>query len=447
MRKLSPVKHISGTISMPGDKSIAHRAALLSILAREPISVRNFPSGADCQTSLGAARQLGVTVASGDDGETILTPPENLPSGSDTLVDCGNSGTTARLLSGIVAGSSTSAVLSGDESLSTRPMSRIVKPLADMGAELFDTEGHLPLTVRGKKLLPFEYRMPVASAQVKSAILLAGLASGCSVTIQEKIITRDHTELMIAALGGGISTRVIKPVVEDDPDDPRKKKRFMPEPFKKEITLASGASIAGGSIDIPGDISTAAFFFAAAAISGQTITVRRCGLNPTRTAFLDFLKQIGCAVEITEKELSGGEPCGTVIVTGGPLKSRKIAGDSTVGLIDEIPIIAVIAAFAKGTTVIRDAAELKVKESNRLEAIAHNLGLMGISCGLLEDGLAIEGGIDPSGADFKSFGDHRIAMAFSIASLFATGPSTIDDDSVVDISCPEFYNLLDNITG
>ncbi len=447
MRELSPVKLISGTIAMPGDKSIAHRAALLSILASEPITVSDFPSGADCQTSLEAAKLLGVTVTNGENGEMVLTPPETLPVGSDTLVDCGNSGTTARLLSGVIAGSDTSVVLSGDESLSTRPMSRIVKPLADMGAEVFDTDGHLPLTVRGKKLLPFEYRMPVASAQVKSSILLAGLASECSVTVQEQTITRNHTELMIAALGGDISTRLVKAVVQEDPDDPRKKKRFMPEPFKKEISLASGARLAGGSIEIPGDISTAAFFFAAAAISGQTITVRRCGLNPTRTAFLDYLKQIGCTVEITEKELSGGEPRGTVIVTGGLLKSRKISGDTTVGLIDEIPIVAVIAAFAKGTTVIRDAAELKVKESNRLEAIAHNLGLMGISCGLLEDGLAIEGGIDPSGADFKSFGDHRIAMAFSIASLFVTGPSTIDDDSVVDISCPEFYSLLDNITG
>jgi len=301
------------------------------------------------------------------------------------------------------------------------------------------------MRIRGNKLLPFEYRMPVASAQVKSSLLLAGLASGCSVTIREDTITRDHTELMIEELGGEINVRLIKAVLVDDPNDPRKRIMQMQEPFKKEIVLSSKTKISGGEIDIPGDISTAAFFMAAAAISGKSITINNLGLNKTRTAFFDYLKAIGSEINIENRQTVSGESRGDVTVTGGLLKPRKISGETTVGLIDEIPIVSVIAAFTPGTTIIRDAAELKIKESDRLTATAENLKRMGIKCGLLEDGLAIEGGRDLSGADFVSYGDHRIAMAFSIASLFLVGPSTIDDETCVDISCPEFYDLLDKI--
>jgi len=444
-RELSPSKNIGGSICIPGDKSIAHRVALLSIIASESIRVRNFPKGADCQTSLGAAQAFGVKVNTASDGELCLTPPEQPTIQAETIIECRNSGTTTRLLAGLVSGLDASVILSGDESLSARPMKRIVDPLSKMGAELFDTEGHLPLKVQGHKLLPFEYQMPVASAQVKSALLLAGLTSGCSVTIREKTITRDHTELMIEELGGNINVREINAVRQVDPIDPRKSRMVMPETFRKEIMLSSNSSLKGGEIEIPGDISTAAFFFAAAALSGKAVTVEDVGLNPTRTAFLGYLKAIGCDVQIENKRKITGELRGSVTVTGGDLKSRKIAGETTVGLIDEIPIVAVLAAFTDGTTVIRDAAELRVKESDRLVAIASNLELMGVSSGILEDGLVIEGSKEISGADFKSYGDHRIAMAFSVAALFATGPSSIDDDEVVGVSCPEFYTLLDQI--
>ena len=220
----------------------------------------------------------------------------------------------------------------------------------------------------------------------------------------------------------------------------------MPEPFRKEIVLAAGSRIGGGTIDIPGDISTAAFFFAAAAIARASITVEQVGLNPTRTAFLDHLKMLGCQVVVSDKTIVSGEPRGNVPVTGSVLKGRKISGATTVGLIDEIPIVAVMAAFADGTTVIRDADELRFKESDRLQATLENLQVMGVKCGRLKDGLVVEGGTDLPGADFRSFGDHRIAMAFSVAALSLVGPSTVDDDSVVDISCPGFYDLLDTIS-
>jgi len=446
MKKLNPVKNIGGTIIVPGDKSIGHRVALLSLLANEPVSVLNYPSGQDCQSSLKAVQALGVKIEKQESHKMALTPPEEIKADTESVIDCGNSGTTTRLLSGIIAGLPIEVTLTGDESLQSRPMKRIIDPLTEMGAELFSDDGHLPMRIKGAKLLPFEHRMKVASAQLKSSLLLAGLASGCSVTIWEDTITRDHTELMIKELGGEINVRVVKAILVDDPNDPRKRIMQMPETFKKEIILSSRARLTGGEIDIPGDISTAAFFMAAAAISGASITIKNLGLNKTRTAFLDYLKAVGAEVKIEDRQEISGEPRGNVTVTGGKLKPRKISGGTTVGLIDEIPIVAVIAAFAPGTTIIRDAAELKVKESDRLTATAENLKKMGIKCGLLEDGLAIEGGQDLSGADFISYGDHRIAMAFSIASLFLIGPSSIDDETCVDISCPEFYDLLDKIS-
>ena len=443
-RQLKRSKKVKGTITVPGDKSIAQRAALFSILSSGPITVTNFPDGADCRNALKAAEQLGVKVEQTDD-RLNLSPPENNTLPGQATVDCGNSGTTARLLSGIAAGSNIELTLIGDESLSLRPMKRVIEPLTEMGAEFFCENGSLPLKIRGKKLLPFEYKLPVASAQVKSALLLAGLASHCSVVIREDSFTRDHTERMLAEIGEGIETRKIKAVPVENPDDPRKKKMVMPEPFKYEAKLSAQASVKGGEINIPGDISTAAFFMTAAAITQGTVTIKNVGLNLTRTAFIDHLKIIGCEVNISDKETISGELRGTVTVTGSKLKPRKISGDTTVGLIDEIPLVAILAAFTEGTTVIRDAAELKVKESNRLEAIRHNLNLTGAKCGLLDDGLAIEGGRELSGADFVGFGDHRLVMAFSIAALSLAGPSTIDDDSPAAVSCPGFYDILESI--
>ncbi len=445
-RELHPTKKYGGTITVPGDKSIGHRAALFSILSKGEITVVNFPRNADCLKSLAAAEAFGVTVSE-QGGSLRLTPPEKPCVAPDAIIDCGNSATTARLLAGIIAGSEMTVTLAGDESLSKRPMARVIEPLTAMGAEFFAQDNKLPVKISGKKLLPFEYQMPLPSAQVKSAILLAGLASSCSIVVREEFVTRDHTEIMLTEIGEGVTRREIKPVMVQDEVDPRKKKMQMPEPFKNEISINSQARINGGIIDIPGDFSTAAFFMAGAAISKKTITIENVGLNATRSGFLDYLRAIGCKVEITDRSTVSGEPRGNVTVTGGDLKSRKISGESTAELIDEIPAVAIVAAFASGTTVIRDAAELRVKESDRLEAIAENLKLMGVKCGVLEDGLAIEGGRELTGADFKSYGDHRIAMAFSVASLFLVGPSSIDDPDIVEVSCPGFYSLLEKVTA
>ena len=444
-RIVKSVRKVGGTISLPGDKSIGHRAALLSILSKGPITIRNFPNGADCQRSLAAAQALGVKAIQGDD-ELTLTPPETLHVEDGTVVDCGNSGTTVRLLAGILAGSRLEVTLIGDESLSQRPMKRIIDPLTTMGAEMFAEDDKLPIRIRGRRLDAIEYRMPVASAQVKSALLLAGLASSCSVVVREDIVTRDHTEIMVQELGEGLTVRDIKAVAVTDPDDPRKRRMQRPEPYKREIILNDSAVIKGGLIDIPGDFSTAVFFMGAAAISGGSLTIANVGLNRTRTVMLDHLKAIGCEVQVDNRTVISGESRGDVTVTGGPLKARKISGDTTVGLIDEIPMVAVMAAFASGTTIIRDAGELRVKESDRLMAVTENLKRMGIKVGLLEDGLAIEGGKDMNGTDFESFGDHRIAMAFSIAGLFLHDASSIDDDSSVAVSCPDFYDLVDQVT-
>ncbi len=447
-RTIKPARKIGGTLAVPGDKSIAHRAALLSILSKGAIVARNFPDNADCRRSLAAAQAFGVRVE--QDGSTVtLHPPDKMNLPPDAVIDCGNSGTTARLLAGLIAGSGLTATLIGDESLSRRPMKRVIDPITAMGASLSgtDTDGHLPLKVVGEKLLPFEYVLKVPSAQIKSALLLAGLASNCTVVVREETPTRDHTENMIGAIGDGLTIREIKPVVEPDPVDPRRKRTRMPEPFKREVTVSAQARISGGEIDIPGDISTASFFLAAAAISRRSITIANVGLNPLRTGFLDHLKAIGCTVTITERTTVTGEARGNLTVVGGELKSRRLHGETIVGLVDEIPMVAVMAAFADGTTIIRDAAELRVKESDRLVAVSDNLRRMGVKCGLLEDGLVIEGCKEITGADIQTFGDHRIAMAFSIAALFAVGPSTIDDDSVVAVSCPQFYDLLSSIAS
>lgn len=443
--KLSPTRKFTGTVALPGDKSIGHRAALLSLLSSGPIMASNFPDGEDCQSSVKAAEALGVSVTR--DGSTVtFTPTSSFDPAATPTIDCGNSGTTARLLAGILAGRNRRAALVGDTSLSARPMKRILQPLAQMGAVIYDTQGRLPLTVEGGSLLPLEYTLPVPSAQVKSSLMLAAIGAGCSAIIREPIVTRDHTELMAMHLGTGVSVRDVKPVAQPDPIDPRRRVMVMAEPFKREISVAAGSTITGGTVDIPGDISSAAFFMAGAAIGKSELVLKQVGINPTRTAILDHLKSIGVTVTMSDKLVVANEARATISIKGGPLKARKLSGQAVAAMIDEIPIVAVMAAFAEGTTVIRDAAELRVKETDRLAAIAHNLESMGAKCGLLEDGLAIEGSRSLQGADFKSFGDHRIAMAFSIAALFVEGPSTLDDPDCVRISFPTFFELLESVT-
>jgi 3-phosphoshikimate 1-carboxyvinyltransferase len=440
-------RKLQGVLTPPGDKSISHRAALLSLLCSQPMTVVNFSDSDDCRRSLEAVQALGGVVEM-DQNTHRLTPPQDGLRSPEAAIDCGNSGTTMRLLAGLLAGAGTRARLIGDESLSGRPMQRIVDPLHLMNADIAsDGDGCAPLAIGPATLIPIDYILPVASAQVKSALLLAGLASGCPATIREKTITRDHTERMIRHLGGQIAVEDVKPVVVVDPEDPRKKKKTSPTTeYKRTITLIPTGSLAGGTVEIPGDASTAAFFVAAALmIPGSHLIIKDVGVNPTRSGFRHLVKQMGADIVVKNRREVCGEPVGDIEVRYSRLKPRKISGEAISALIDELPIVAVLAATLEGTTIIRDAGELRHKESDRIKALVENLNAMGVKVGEFPDGLAIEGGGELNGAEIDCHRDHRIAMAFAVAGLAAHGKTIIKESDVVAFSCPQFFTLLDSL--
>ncbi len=432
---------------MPGDKSISHRAALISLLCDEKIEIKNFADGADCGNSLRAVEMLGGGVE--QDGQTVrLTPPESGIKSPTDPIDCGNSGTTMRLLSGILAGSGVEARVVGDESLMSRPMKRIVDPLRQMNSDIqASEEGVAPLDIRPGSVISIDYIMPIASAQIKSCLLLAGLASGTKVTVREKLLTRDHTERMINFLGGKVAVEDIVPQIIPDPDDPRKKKKVLAtDEYKRTVSITPEGRLNGGVIDVPGDISTAAYFIAAAMIvPGSHLILHNVGVNPTRNAFLNVARQMGGEIKIKNRRELSGEPVADIEVTYGPLKPRKISGAMIPNLIDEIPILAVLAASMKGTTIIRDAEELRHKESDRIRAVVDNLGAMGIKIGEFPDGFAIEGTGEINGAEIDSFNDHRIAMAFAVAGLAGHGKTVIGNSEAAAVSCPNFYTMLEGL--
>ncbi len=446
--QIKKAKKLQGALKIPGDKSISHRAALLSLLCAEKVTIDNFSPAADCRNSLEAVKQLGAGVKE-ENGTIAISPP--LGGGliePEAPIDCGNSGTTMRLLAGLVAGADINVKLIGDESLSGRPMKRIIEPLTQMNAVIAATEeGTAPLEIQPSPLIPIDYIQPVASAQVKSAILLAGATSHTKVIVREKTISRDHTERMIEAFGGDIEIETVKAEIVQDPDDPRKKKKILPtEKYKRSITLTLGGKLSGGHIDVPGDFSTAAFFIVAGLIvRGSNIILKNVGVNQTRTGLLTVLKQMGAQIELKDKRDVGGEPVADIDITYGKLKPRKISGEIIPKLIDEIPILAVLAATLEGTTVIRDAEELRHKESDRIHAVVSNLEKMGVKVGEFPDGIAIEGNGEIEGAEIESFGDHRIAMAFGVAGLAAHGGTTVKGCESVDISCPDFFTLLESL--
>jgi len=440
------IKKLQGSITLPGDKSISHRAAMLSLLCAKPLNISHYADGVDCRKSLEAIQLCGARVEEHDNVLTI-TPPEKVqaPLGP---IDCGNSGTTMRLMAGLTAGAGIEAYLTGDESLSQRPMKRIIEPLKKMNATIDGSEeGTAPLTVSPGSLIPVDYILPVASAQVKSSLLLAALASGSGVTIREKAITRDHTERMIDYLGGDITIEDIVAEVIPDPVDPRKKKRVLPtEDYCRSILLKPRVVLTGGDISIPGDVSTAAYFIAAALlIPGSHVIIKEVGVNPTRIGFITLLKQMGAEITISNKRDVCGETVADIEAVYSALKPRKISGAAIPNLIDELPVIAVIASQLKGTTIIRDAEELRHKECDRIHAVVINLQAMGVKVGEFPDGMAIEGPSDLHGTRLDSFGDHRIAMAFTIAAAVAYGDSVITESESVDISCPSFFTMLEGL--
>ncbi len=423
---LSAPRRLRGIVHVPGDKSISHRAVILNAVAGGPARITNFLPGADCLSTIACVRALGVVVEhEGAEVQVHGAGLHGLREPTDVL-DCGNSGTTLRLLTGLLVGAPLFAVLTGDASLRSRPQRRIVVPLRALGAWLDgrDDGDRAPLAVRGARLQGGQYALPVASAQVKSALLLAALAGEGPLTLTGQIASRDHTERMLRAMGVDLQINP-EQIVLQPPTDP-----LLPYPL---------------SLRVPGDPSSAAFWWVAAAIhpDAELTTVGVC-LNPTRTGALDVLRAMGAAVEITDECLEGSEPVGNVTVRSSALHGVTIGGDLIPRLIDEIPVLAVAAACATGDTLIRDAQELRAKETDRIATVAAGLAALGVGVEPTADGMAIVGRGGPAlkGAELYSHGDHRLAMAWAIAALVASGTTRIHDPQAVAVSYPGFWETL-----
>ena len=425
--RLTPARKTKGRITLPGDKSISHRAALIAALASESSEISNFSTAQDCASTIKCLQQLGVSVEEKSGvirvagGQTLTAPTAPL--------DCGNSGSTMRILAGVLAGQNFAAELVGDASLSARPMRRIIEPLELMGAKIDAVDGKPPLNIHGSdQLVPITYQLPVASAQVKSAILFAGLFANGRTTVIEKSPSRDHTERLFNGFGVPVTTNNDLSIAIDGP-----------------------ARFTGGAITIPGDISSAAYFIAAAILlPGSELIIESVGLNPTRAAFLAVLRSWGAEISTTDLRTERNEPVGTITVRGG-LRSavrdedRILSGAMIPSLIDELPLLAVAGTQVQGGIQIRDAEELRLKESDRLQATANNLRSMGAGVDEFDDGIAVSGPTQLRGAAIDSYGDHRIAMAFSVAALIAERETQIKDPECVAISFPEFFGLLDTL--
>ena len=424
--RLTPARRLKGRLTLPGDKSISHRVALIAALASGSSEISNFSTARDCASTVACLQQLGVSVES--NGRIVrFAGDQNLQRPKDPL-DCGNSGSTMRILAGILAGHNFTSELTGDESLSSRPMRRIIEPLELMGATIHSTDGKPPLKIEGSdRLRPITYQLPVASAQVKSAILFAALFANGRTTVIEKSRSRDHTERLFNGFGVPVTTN----------DD-------------LSITIDGPARLGGGSMTIPGDISSAAYFIAAAMLLPHSeLTIEAVGLNPTRAAFLSVLSSWGGDISTSDLRSERNEPTGTINVRDG-LRSvardedRILAGSMIPSLIDELPLLAVVGTQVPGGIQIRDAEELRLKESDRLEATANNLRAMGAEVDEFDDGIAVSGPVQLHGATIDSYGDHRIAMAFAVAALIADGETEISNPDCVAISFPEFFELLDS---
>lgn len=426
MQVLSPAASIRGTVSLPADKSISHRSAMLSALADGTSRIRNYPRSADPQSTLDVLRGLGVSMHRDTDDVLVIDGV-----GTDGLrppaapLDCGNSGTTMRLMSGILAGQPFGSVLTGDESLQQRPMKRIADPIKAMGGRVHLVDGHAPIRLRPSRdgLKPIKYRLPMASAQVKSCVLLSGLYANGQTTVVEPTPCRDHTERML-----GLETHEVGGV--------------------REIYVEGGHRIAPGTWTVPGDFSGAAFFIVAATITPDSeIRIENVGLNPSRTALIDVLIEMGADIQVENERAEGSEPIGDLRVTSAPLKGTEIGGRKIPNLIDEIPVLAVAAACAEGVTEIRDAEELRVKETDRLHAITENLRAMGAEIEERPDGLRVDGnGPSLLATSVDSFDDHRIAMAMGVASCVAHGTTQVIDADCAKVSFPGFWEELERLT-
>jgi 3-phosphoshikimate 1-carboxyvinyltransferase len=420
-RLIRPARNIYGSLRLPGDKSISHRYGMLAAFAEGTSRFANFSTGADCASTLACMEALGAQVKSGE-GIIEVTGVAGRVSPANHPLDCGNSGSTMRMISGLLAAQEGTFTLVGDASLSRRPMERIRKPLEAMGAKLALTEGHAPLAIEGSRLLAIDYTTPVPSAQVKTCVLLAGLQTRGTTTVREAVRTRDHSELALRAFGANLTRDL------------------------NSVSIAGPQPLHAIDAVVPGDISSAAFFLCAAALfPGSTLLLDSLGLNPTRATLLDVLAALGARISVLHLEEKNAELVGSVQISAPAegLGSTQISGSLAAQLIDELPVLAAIAPYTSGGIRIRDAKELRVKESDRIALVARNLRAMGAEVMEFEDGLDVPGGQTLHGATIDSGGDHRIAMAFSVAALRAEGETLIQGAESTAISFPEFFDLLD----
>jgi 3-phosphoshikimate 1-carboxyvinyltransferase len=424
-KKIKAARKLEGSIQMPGDKSISHRYAMLGAIAGGPTEIHVFASSADCQSTLNCLGKLGVKIDRKGNVVTIQGVGLNGLKAPSEKLDAGNSGSTMRMLAGILAGQGFKSVMFGDASLSRRPMKRVIAPLTQMGARIQSTEnGMPPLEIEGGALKPIRYELPVASAQVKSAVLLAGLFADGETEVVEPVATRDHTEIALEQMGADIGRH------------------------HRTIAVRGGARLEGKKFYVPGDISSAAFFMVAGMLVPESnLTIHNVGLNPTRTAILDVLASMGGRVKVLNVEMLNGELLGDLHVEPGKMRGGEIPAEMVPGLIDELPILTVFGTQTEQGLTYHGAAELRVKESDRIAVVAENLKRMGAEVEEFPDGLRVEGKQTLRGAEIETHGDHRIAMAFAVAGLVAKGTTVIKDSNCVDVSFPEFFETLERVSG
>ena len=430
VRTIAPTRGLKGEVTIPGDRSISHRSIMLGSIALGTTEITHFLEGADCLSTIDCFRKMGVEIERKP--SSILVHGKGLRglTAPASTLNVGNSGTTTRLISGILSGQNFATTLSGDDSLNSRPMKRIMTPLNTMGAHIrsLNDNGCAPLHIRPGALHGIHYQSPVASAQVKSAVLLAGLYADSPTSVTEPALSRNHTELMLQGFGAYVATDLHTDGTATAHVEPCKE-------------------LYGQQICVPGDISSAAYFIAAALlVPGSELLVKNVGTNFTRAGFLKVCKAMGADIETVSQTIEGGESRADLLVRYSHLKGTVIEGDIIPTLIDEIPMIAIMAAFADGQTVIRDAAELKVKETNRIDTVTAGLKAMGAVITPTDDGMIIEGTGHLNGASIQSYLDHRIAMAFSVAGLASDGETQIVDSQCVDVSYPEFYATLNSVS-
>ncbi len=422
--EITKAKRLRGEITVPGDKSISHRGVMFGAIADGTTELTGFLDGADCRSTIGCFRAMGIDIKQENDHVIIHGKGLHGLSAPDGILDVGNSGTTTRLISGILSGQTFISRLNGDDSIQKRPMGRIITPLSQMGAHITSIRdnGCAPLEIGGAPLHSTHYDSPVASAQVKSCVLLAGLYADGITSVTEPVLSRNHTELMLSGFGADIQTDGLTASIKGNP------------------------TLSGQKIQVPGDISSAAYFIAAGLICDDAdILIKNVNTNPTRAGIIEVAHAMGGNIELLNERYASGEPVADIHVTTSSLHGCEISGDIIPTLIDELPIIAVMAACADGTTIIRDAAELRVKESDRIATVTENLSAMGCDITPTDDGMIIKGGTPLRGTTIKTHLDHRIAMSFAIAGLVADYTTTFDDDSCCVISYPNFFETLGSI--